>query len=54
METRSRADQYRDTANEIREIVRRSKSEEIRNELMALAERFERLAARTEKLTVVS
>ena len=54
METKSRADQYRDTATEIREIAQRTQSDEIRNELMTLAERFERLAARTEKLKFVS
>jgi hypothetical protein len=51
---KSRADQFRDTANEIREMARRAQSDEIRYELMMLAERFERLAARTEKLGVVS
>ena len=54
METKSRAEQYRDTANEIREMARRAQSDEIRDELITLAERFERLAARTEKLKVVS
>jgi hypothetical protein len=54
METRCKADQYRDTANKIREMARRARSEEIRNELMTLAERFERLASHTEKLKVVS
>jgi hypothetical protein len=54
MNTKSRADQYRDTANEIREIARRAQSDEIRAELTGLAERFERLAAHTEKLKVVS
>jgi hypothetical protein len=51
---KSRADQFRDTANEIREMARRAQSDEIRYELMMLAERFERLATRTEKLGVVS
>lgn len=54
METRSNADQYRDKANEIRKIARRAQTEEIRNELMILAERFERLAAHIEKLNVVA
>jgi hypothetical protein len=54
MEMKSRADQYRDTANEIREVAQRAQSDEIRAELMMLAERFERLAARTEKFKVVS
>jgi hypothetical protein len=51
---KSRADQCRDTANEIREMAQRAQSDEIRAELMTLAERFERLAAHTEKLKFVS
>jgi hypothetical protein len=54
MEMKIRADQYRDTANKIREMAQRAQSDEIRAELTALAERFERLAAHTEKLKVAS
>ena len=54
MEIKSRANQYRDTANEIREMARRTQSDEIRNELIILAELFERLAARIQRLKVLS
>jgi hypothetical protein len=43
MEMKIRADQYRDTAHELREMAQRAQSDEIRAELTALAERFERL-----------
>lgn len=41
--------QYRDTAEEIRGLAWRTKSEEVREDLLILAERYERLAAYVEE-----
>ena len=40
--------QYRDTAERLRRMVQNTTAPEIRAELLALAERYERLAARAE------
>ncbi len=41
---------YRETAEEIRQVAARVSSDEIRDELLLLAERYERLAARAAQL----
>jgi hypothetical protein len=43
------AEQYRNTAEGIREMAQRSTSEEIRKELLELVERYERLALRAHR-----
>jgi hypothetical protein len=48
-QNRPTAEQYRTTAAEIRETARRSQSEQIRRELLELADRYERLAAHAER-----
>ena len=41
----ARAEYYRQTAEEIRQVARRSRNPEIREELSDLADRFDRMAA---------
>jgi hypothetical protein len=43
------AEQYRDTAEGIRDMARRATSDEIRRELLDLAERYDRLAQRAQR-----
>ena len=48
-DARPSAEQCRDTAKGIRDMARRATSNEIRNELLQLAERYDRLAQRAQK-----
>ena len=44
------AQHYLETAEEIRQVAARARSDEIRDELLQLAARYDRLAARVERL----
>ena len=43
--TQRSAEQYRETAEEIKEVARRTRSPEIHDELFELADRYDRMAA---------
>ena len=53
MNNRNTDQQYRDMAGEIGRLARRIRSEEVREELLLLAEQYERLAAYVEEWQVI-
>ena len=50
MDQAARKHYYRVTADEIRQTARRTQSKEIREDLVELAERYDRLAKRAEEI----